>query len=133
MTPSDRARRTRIWERFILRGEPREEVVTEIAAEFDVDEATIHEDFESITHWLPRLDEFRDMSGFALLLEFRANRQQLQQLADQARDDEDITQERKIRKEINRALNFERRLLESDIKTALSGTDKTIDELADSI
>lgn len=133
MPSSERARRTRLWERYILRGEPRETVVPEIAAEFDVDEATVAEDIATITDWLPRLDESRDISGIALLQELRANRQQLHQLADRARDDEDLTQERKIREEINRSINFERQLHEGDLKTALSADDKTIDELADSL
>ncbi|ADB60143.1 hypothetical protein Htur_1253 [Haloterrigena turkmenica DSM 5511] len=131
MTPSERARRTRLWERYVLRGEPHEEVVSEVAAEFDVDEKTIREDLTSISHWLPRLDEFRDMSGVALLMELRANRQQLHQLADQARDAEDITQERKIREEINRAVNFERQLLDSDLKTGLTTGGKTVGEMMD--
>ena len=133
MTPTERARRTRIWERYILRGESREEVVSEIAAEFDVDEATVHEDLTSITHWLPRLDELRDMSGIALFMELRANRQQLHQLADQARDTGELTQERKVREEINRSINFERQLLDSDLKTELTTSEKTVGEMLEDV
>ncbi|QCS42028.1 hypothetical protein [Natrinema versiforme] len=117
----------------MLRGERREAVVPEIAAEFDVEEATVTEDIALISEWLPRLDEFRDIHGITLLRELRANRQQLHQLADRARDDDDLTQERKIREEINRSINFERQLHEGDLKTELSASDKTVDELADSL
>lgn len=133
MPPSERARRTQLWKRYILHGEPRESVIPDIAAEFDVDEATVIEDIASIDEWLPRLDEARKISGIALLQELRANRQQLHQLADRARDDDDLTQERKIREEINRSINFERQLHEADLKTKLSSSDKTIEELADSL
>jgi hypothetical protein len=129
MTTTDQARRKRIWERHVLRGEPREEVVPEIATEFGVDEVTVEEDLVSIDDWLPKLDEFRKMSGIALVVELRANRQQLHQLADQARDDEEITQERKIRQEINRSINFERQLHEADMKTKPTSADLGLEEL----
>lgn len=127
MTEPEHARRTRLWERYVLRGEPRKDVVPEIAAEFDVEEATIAEDIASIDEWLPELDVFHEASGIALLVELRVNRQQLQQLADRARDDDDMTQERKIREEINRSINFERQLHEASLKTEPSPS--SIDEL----
>ena len=131
MTASDRARRTRLWERYVLRGEPREEVIADLAAEFDVDEATIIEDIDSIDEWLPELDVYHEASGIALLVELRANRQQLHQLADQARDDDDLTQERKVREEINRSINFERQLHDASLKTKprKTGIDDLLDEM----
>ncbi|MDS0475683.1 hypothetical protein [Natrinema sp. 1APR25-10V2] len=121
---SEQTRRTQIWERYVLRGEPRETVVAEVAADLDVDEATIREDLDSIRTWLPDLDEFRDIGGIALVVELRANRQQLHQLADEARDDEDITEERKIRQEINRSINVERQLHDTLPKTKATGMEE---------
>lgn len=130
MTSSEHTRRTRLWERYVLRGEPREEVIAEITAEFDVEEATVAEDIASVAEWLPELDVFHEASGIALLVELRTNRQQLHQLADQARDDEDLTQERKVREEINRSINFERQLHDASIKTKPArGVDKFVEEM----
>ena len=131
MTASDRDRRTRLWERYVLRGEPREEVIADLTTEFDADEATIMEDIDSIDEWLPELDVYHEASGMALLVELRANRQQLHQLADQARDDDDLTQERKVREEINRSINFERQLHDASLKTKprTTGLDDLIDEM----
>ena len=115
----------------MLRGDPRDDVISEIAADFDVDEATVAEDIASIDEWLPELDTFHEGSGIALLVELRANRQQLHQLADQARDDEDLTQERKVREEINRSINFERQLHDASLKTrpSHSGIDDLLKEM----
>lgn len=66
-----------------------------------------------------------------MLAEGRANRQQLHQLAGQARDAGDRTEERKVREELNRSLNLERRLREGDTKTSLILDDLTFDEKSD--
>ena len=131
MPSSEHARRKRLWERYILRGEPYEEVIPEIAAEFDVDEETIDEDLATISDWLQELELFRDEGGIALVVELRANRQQLHQLADLARDEEDLTEERQIREEINRSINLERRLHEASLKTKppSSEMERLMDEL----
>lgn len=125
MDDNERTRRQALWERHLLMGEPRETVITELTAEYDVDEATVEDDLETITEWLPKLDPLRDAGGISALAELRANRQQLHQLAQQAREEGDITEERKIREEINDSLNLERRLRESS--TDVVRTDSEID------
>ncbi|MFC6764505.1 PqqD family protein [Natrinema soli] len=117
MTPPDHMRRNRLWERYILRGEPRDEVVPDLAAEFDVDEETIETDIATVADWLTELDLIREESGIALVAELRANRQHLHQLADRARDEDDLTKERKIREEINRSITIERQLHDASLKT----------------
>lgn len=46
--PPEHARHTRLWERYVLRGESHEADIAELAAEFDGDEATISEEIASI-------------------------------------------------------------------------------------
>lgn len=70
-------------------------VVADLAAAFDVDEETLQDDVDTIDEWLPRLDITRDVGGISLLAEVRSNRQELHQLADQAREPDEWVEERK--------------------------------------
>lgn len=131
MPSSQRARRRRLWERYLLRGEPREEVVPELATEFDVAEETIEDDIATVADWIADLDLVRAEDGLTLIAELRANRQHLNQLADMARDEGELTEERKVREEINRSINIERQLHDASLKTtpATSELNKFLDDL----
>ena len=120
MDPEERTRRGRLWRRHVVRGEPLDELLPELSEEFGVEENVLEEDIETIDEWLPQLDILRGRAGVALLGELRLNRQALNRLAVQARDDGDLTEERKIRQEINRSINIERSLHEDSIKTEMS-------------
>lgn len=128
MNENERTRRQTLWERHLLMGEPRDTVVAELATEYDVDEATIEEDLETIIEWLPKLDPLREVGGVAALAELRANRQHLHELAHHARKAGDITEERKIREEINDSLNLERRLRESSTNVVRTDSDIELDK-----
>lgn len=129
MTPEERARRTALWRRYIVRGEELATVIADLATEFDVDEATFHQDLDDIDGWLPHLEVTREVSGFSMLAELRENRQQLHRLADEARDADDLTQERKVREEINHSLNLERRLRTDDISTSPTFDDEDFEKM----
>ncbi len=43
------------------------EVVSEIATEFDVGEEPVTAEIASVSDWLPRLDEFRDIGTWRLV------------------------------------------------------------------
>ena len=129
MTPEERARRQQLWQRHLKNGEDRETVIADLAAEFEVAEQTLEEDLDTIDEWLPRLDVLRNVGGISLLAELRANRQHLHQLADDARDADDLTEERKVREEINRSLNLERRMREGPVTTTKSDATLELEEL----
>ena len=112
-------------------GEPRKTIIADLAEEFDVDEAALEDDLETITEWLPKLDTVRNAGGISALAELRANRQQLHQLAQQAREQGDISEERKIREEINDSLNLERRLRESSTDVVRTDTEAEFAEFLD--
>lgn len=129
MKPTPHSRREELWKRYVLFGEPREEVVADVAADFDVTPETIADDLQGIDAWLPELDVRRDVTGISLLAELRVNRQRLHQLAHDANSEEDITAERQIREEINRSLDLERRLLEGSVTTQIDELDQLMSEL----
>lgn len=93
------------------------EVIETITDEFDTSRETVEADLNSIDEWLPKLDLFREVQGVSLLAELRQNRQRLYEMAEEARDQDELVEERKIRAEINRSLNMERHLNDSSLNT----------------
>lgn len=116
MDPEVHERRRRIWRLLVEDDLALGEIIETVADDFDTAPETIEEDLETIDDWLPELDLLREVPGIALLAEVRQNRQRLHQMAEQAHEQDDLTQERKIRSEINRSLNIERQLSNSDLK-----------------
>lgn len=116
MDPEVHERRRRIWRLLVEDDLALGEIIETVADDFDTAPETIEEDLETIDDWLPELDLLREVPGVALLAEVRQNRQRLHQMAEQAHEQDDLTQERKIRSEINRSLNIERQLSNSDLK-----------------
>lgn len=115
MDPEVHERRRRIWRLLVEDDLALGEIIETVADDFDTAPETIEEDLETIDDWLPELDLLREVPGIALLAEVRQNRQRLHQMAEQAHEQDDLTQERKIRSEINRSLNIERQLSNSDL------------------
>lgn len=126
MRAEDHERRQRIWELLVYEDPALTDVIETITDEFETSRETVEADLNSIDEWLPKLDLFREVQGVALLAELRQNRQRLYEMAAEARDDDELVQERKIRAEINRSLNMERHLTDSSLNTA--PTDE-VDEL----
>lgn len=116
MEPETHERRRRIWELLVQEDHSVPELIETVAEEFNTAPDTVEEEVETIDDWLHELDLLRRVSGISLLAELQQNRQQLHQMARQARDEEDLVQERKIRAEINRSLNIERQLNEDSTK-----------------
>lgn len=117
MKAEDHERRRRIWELLVYEDPALTDVIKTITEEFETSRETVEADLDSIDEWLPKLDLFRQVQGVALLAELRQNRQRLYEMAGEARDDDELVEERKIRAEINRSLNMERYLSDSSLNT----------------
>ncbi|MFC7008526.1 hypothetical protein [Halalkalicoccus salilacus] len=117
MKAEDHERRRRIWELLVYEDPALTDVIKTITEEFETSKQTVEADLDSIDEWLPKLDLFRQVQGVALLAELRQNRQRLYEMAGEARDDDELVEERKIRAEINRSLNMERYLSDSSLNT----------------
>lgn len=117
MKAEDHERRRRIWELLVYEDPALTDVIKTITEEFETSKQTVEADLDSIDEWLPKLDLFREVQGVALLAELRQNRQRLYEMAGEARDDDELVEERKIRAEINRSLNMERYLSDSSLNT----------------
>ncbi|MFC6715974.1 hypothetical protein ACFQGT_18050 [Natrialbaceae archaeon GCM10025810] len=109
--------------------EPREAVVSELAA--DVDAATGAAELVSIAAWGADLDVVHEASGIARRSARRANRHHLHQLAARARGEGGLTQDRTSREERTRASTLERHLHEARRTTTptASGIDHFFDEM----
>lgn len=132
MDPEVHERRRRIWRLLVEDDLALGEIIETVADDFDTAPETIEEDLETIDDWLPELDLLREVPGIALLAEVRQNRQRLHQMAEQAHEQDDLTQERKIRSEINRSLNIERQLSNSDLtitRTPSPGVEEMLEDI----
>lgn len=116
MEPEVHERRQRIWRLLVEDDLSFREIIETVADDFETTPETIEEDLQTIDDWLPELDLLREVPGIALLAEVRQNRRRLHRMAEQAHDQDDLVQERKIRSEINRSLNIERQLGNSDLE-----------------
>lgn len=132
MDPEVHKRRRQIWRLLVEDDLALGEIIETVADDFDTAPETIEEDLETIDDWLPELDLLREVPGIALLAEVRQNRQRLHQMAEQAHEQDDLTQERKIRSEINRSLNIERQLSNSDLtitRTPSPGVEEMLEDI----
>lgn len=116
MNPEKHERRQRIWELIVRDDRVLTDIIATITEEFNVSTETVEDDIDTIDEWLPELDLLREVQGISLLAELRQNRQRLHQMADEAHNQGESTQERQIRAEINRSLNLERQLSNSSIQ-----------------
>ena len=95
-----RDRRKRTWELLQMEGVSEEEAVTTVAEEHDVNEPTVSEDIHNMEEWLPKISRSSREAELSLLYELEENRQRLYEMADEARDQEDLRMELKIRRSI---------------------------------
>jgi len=94
-----RERRERTWELLVALGVDYGDAVSRLAQEFDTAEGTIKSDISRMDTWVGKLD-ISYYTGVSRLRELRRQRQKLEQLALQAASDEDIPEQRKLRKTI---------------------------------
>lgn len=94
-----RERRERTWEVLVELGVDYGDAVSRIAQEFDCAEGTVKSDISRMDSWIRDLD-VAYYTGISRLRELRSQRQRLNQMAMQAQQDEDLAEERKIRKTI---------------------------------
>lgn len=126
-----RERREKTWNMLVVRGFDYSKVVSRLADEYDMSEGGIKSDIHRMDDWLPKLDDISYQSGVSRLRELRENRQRLQQMALQARKDDDLEQELKIRRQIDKAVQTDIQLSQS-----LGHADREedgVDNLADAI
>lgn len=99
-----RERRKRTWLLYIVRGVSFTATMERLADEFDCAEGTIKADISRMDDWLPKLDPEDLSDGISEVREARENRQRLQQMALQARQDNDPERELKIRRQIDQSI-----------------------------
>lgn len=97
-------RRDRTWDLLIVKGLDYGKVVEQVSNDFDVKPNTIEKDISRMDDWLPELNELSPKSGYSRLMEIRQNRQRLQQMAIEARGEDDPHLELKIRRQIDSAI-----------------------------
>jgi hypothetical protein len=115
MNAEEYERRQRIWEVLTYEDLTYTEILETVANEFEVNEKTVEDDIQKVHMWLPELDILRDVQGMSLLAELRENRRRLYQMAETAYEQEEFTDELKIRSEINRSINMERYMADSSL------------------
>lgn len=128
MNPEEHERRRRIWQLLTQDDRSLREIIEVVADDFDTAPKTVEEDLETIEEWLPELDLLREVPSISLLAKLRQNRQQLHQMAEQAHEQDDLVQERQIRSEINRSLNIERQLSDSELQITRTRSDDELEE-----
>ena len=100
MRSETRDRRKKTWELLQIEGLSEEEAVATVAEEHDVSESTVSEDIRNMEEWLPEISRSAREAELSLLYELEENRQRLHEMADEARDNDDLSVELKIRRSI---------------------------------
>jgi len=131
-----RKRRRETWEMLIVKGYDYRRVVDTLADRYGVATGTIEADIYRLPDWIDKLAYYDDDHGAARLMELRDNRQRLHQMATEARKDEDIPLELKIRRRIDKALETDIELSQSlgetyqePDKLELGGMDDVIEKM----
>ncbi|WP_049898898.1 hypothetical protein [Halococcus agarilyticus] len=100
MCSETRDRRKSTWQLLQMEGVSEEETVATVAEEHGVNESTVSEDIRNMEEWLPKISRSAREAELSLLYELEENRQRLYEMADEARDEEDLSMELKIRRSI---------------------------------
>jgi len=103
MKPDLVDRRERTFELLIVEGRKYTDVVETIAREYDITESGVQTDIDRMDSWLPKIVEESDVTredGLVRLKELRQNRQRLQQMALEARKNNDLMDELQIRRKV---------------------------------
>lgn len=102
-----RKRRDETFEMLVVKGYDYRRVVDTLAERYDVSPETIKTDINRMDDWLPRLTFYDDDDGAGRLRELKKNRQRMHQMATEARQDDDLRLELKIRRNIGTAVETE--------------------------
>jgi len=96
-------RREETFDLLICKGIGYRKVVEKISRKYDLSESGVETDIGRMDEWLPKLVEETDLTrkdGLVRLKELRQNRQRLQQMAMEARSNNDLMEELKIRRNV---------------------------------
>mgnify|MGYP000158477673 CR=1 FL=1 len=113
MKDSTRKRREQVFKLLVVKGYDYAEVVDKLAESFDVARGTVKRDINEMEDWLPEIARYDDDNGVAKILELRRNRQRLQQLATEARQEGETAKELSIRRSIEKSVLSEAELAQS--------------------
>lgn len=125
MKPELQERRKETWNMLIVRGLPYRQVCDHLAEKYGVQPGTIEKDISRMDSWVPKLIHLDDASGYSRLLEIRENRQRLQRMAAEARQEGDREEELRIRRMIDNATK-----LDIEISQSLGITAREPDEVS---
>lgn len=97
-----RERRLETWDLLVIKGIPYGDVVTRLADKYGTAESTIESDIGRMDNWFPKLDLTDDelVRAQMRLREHRQNRQEIQQLILRIRNNDNISDATKIKREL---------------------------------
>lgn len=106
MRPDLRERRKETYRLLYRLGVPYSDAVARLAEQYDVTEAAIRKDIERMSGWITDLD-VPLADGLLRVRQVREQAQELEQIALQAQQDEDLTEARRAREAIVKAVETE--------------------------
>lgn len=109
-------RREKTFDLLVNKGVPYGKVVERIATQYDISESGVESDINRMDDWLPKLVDETDHSrkdGKVRLKELKSNRERLQQMAMEARRDDNLDRELAIRRKIEDSIELEVALRQS--------------------
>ena len=86
------------------------EATSMITAEYDVAESTVREDINTMSEWLPEVSRSARVAELSLVYEVEETRQRLYEMAEEARDNDDVDVELKIQQRIIDTIKLSNRL-----------------------
>lgn len=110
------ARREETFDLLVVKGLPYQKVVDRIADRYDITRSGVKSDIGRIDGWLPEVLDKSDKTrrdALVRLKELRDNRQRLQQMALEARNDDDLDTELEIRTKIEDSIELDIALSQS--------------------
>ena len=138
MRPDLRERRRETYRLLYRLGVPYSDAVTRLAEQYDVTESAIENDIAKMSGWITDLD-VPLADGLLRVRQVREQVQELEQLALQAQQNEDLTEARRAREAIVKAVKTEDKMArrlglteEAPVKVeTISGLDPADEELLD--
>lgn len=98
---------------LVVKGYDYRRVVDTLAERYDVATGTIEADIHRLPEWIDKLAIYDDDDGHSRLMELRENRQRLHQMATEARKEEDLALELKVRRRVDKAIETDIELSQS--------------------
>ena len=110
MRSETRDRRRATWKLLEMDGVSEAEATSMITAEYDVAESTVREDINTMSEWLPEVSRSARVAELSLVYEVEETRQRLYEMAEEARDNDDVDVELKIQQRIIDTIKLSNRL-----------------------